>query len=122
MDEAGGNKLPRESMLKSKIEISKLLREGRYGYSGCIKYCVASADESRIMVSVSKRIFKRAVKRNLMKRRMREAFRTQRQLLGDTPVNIMFVYAGQDVLPSEVVRKDMAGALERIAAGKYGKA
>lgn len=122
MDEAGGNKLPRTSMLKSKIEISKLLREGRYGYSGCIKYCFTPSEDCRMMVSVPKKIFKRAVKRNLMKRRMREAFRTQRQLLGESSASIMFVYTAQDVTPSEVVRKDMAGALERIASLSHGKA
>lgn len=51
---------------------------------GMIKYCYLSDNGEavdRIMVSVPKRLFKRAVKRNLLKRRIRESYRTQKELL-----------------------------------------
>lgn len=52
--------------------------------TGAIKYCYLSDNGEavdRIMVSVPKRLFKRAVKRNLLKRRIRESYRTQKELL-----------------------------------------
>lgn len=39
--------------------------------------------QARILVSVSKRHFKRAVKRNRVKRQLREAYRTNKNLLLD---------------------------------------
>ena len=38
-------------------------------------------EENRIMVSVPKKLFKRAVKRNLLKRRIRESYRKQKHNL-----------------------------------------
>ena len=72
--------LPKRERLSGKTAISTLMKKGRWGGAGCLKYCILSpggAEFNRLIVSVSKRSFKRAVKRNLLKRRMREAYRTQ---------------------------------------------
>ena len=68
------------------------------------------ADASRIVVSVPKRLFKRAVKRNLLKRRIREAYRHQKDLIS-APADILFIYAAQEVLPYEVIYADMTAIL-----------
>ena len=68
------------------------------------------ADASRIVVSVPKRLFKRAVKRNLLKRRIREAYRHQKGLIS-APVDILFIYTAQEVLPYEVIYADMTAIL-----------
>ena len=70
----------------------------------------AHADASRIVVSVPKRLFKRAVKRNLLKRRIREAYRHQKGLIS-APVDILFVYSAPEVLPYEVIYADMTAIL-----------
>ncbi|MBR4735392.1 MAG: ribonuclease P protein component [Bacteroidales bacterium] len=73
------------------------------------------ADASRIVVSVPKRLFKRAVKRNLLKRRIREAYRRQKGLLS-APVDILFIYAAPEVLPYDVIFADMTAILTAVSA------
>ena len=59
---------------------------------------------SRIMVSVSKRFFKRAVKRNLLKRRIRESYRLQKDVLPDGKgADILFIYNSKEVTDSRTV-------------------
>lgn len=73
-----------------------------------------------ILVSVSKRRFKRAVKRNRVKRRVREAYRLNKQPLLDVveqtgcPVAIAFIYLSDRVADSEVIAARMRTALQRI--------
>lgn len=66
----------------------------------------------RILVSVPKRCFKRAVKRNLLKRRIREAYRI-RKMAG---VDIMFQYNSADIADFAAVQADIAAILSRIQA------
>ena len=57
-----------------------------------------------------KRLFKRAVKRNLLKRRIREAYRRQKDLVS-APADILFIYTAPEVLPYEVIYADMTAVL-----------
>ena len=68
-----------------------------------------------MMVSVSKKYFKRAVKRNLLKRRLREAYRTQKQLLTARGVDFMLVWTGKELAGYEVIRSEVAAILGRIS-------
>ena len=112
--------LPKRERLSGKTAIGTLMKKGRWGISGCLKYCFLSpgGDEvTRIMVSVSKRNFKRAVKRNLLKRRLRESYRTQKELLGAAaPLDLAFVYNSKEVLDYKIIREDVAEILRRLAA------
>ncbi|MDR2037938.1 MAG: ribonuclease P protein component [Bacteroidales bacterium] len=58
----------------------------------------------KFAVAVPKRKFKRAVARNLIKRRTREAFRTNKQLLSESipegkQIHLMVVYTSDQSLP-----------------------
>ena len=66
----------------------------------------------RILVSVPKRYFKRAVKRNLLKRRIREAYRVQK-LPG---VDIMFQYNSVELADFAAIQADITTILSRIQA------
>ena len=73
---------------------------------------IASEVPGRILVSVPKRCFKRAVKRNLLKRRIREAYRVQK-LPG---VDVMFQYNSPELADFAAVRADVTAILSRISS------
>lgn len=71
----------------------------------------------RIMVSVSKRYFKRAVKRNRIKRQLREAYRLQKEMLLPQQhggLDIAFLWTSAEMLPTEKVFLKMKNILQRI--------
>ena len=67
------------------------------------------------LVSVPKRHFKRAVKRNLLKRRIRESYRLQKEIL-PVPVDIAFLYQDRAVLPFSDIYTAMTAVLSAVAA------
>jgi putative membrane protein insertion efficiency factor/ribonuclease P protein component len=69
-----------------------------------------SASDARMMVSVPKKCFKRAVKRNLLKRRIREAYRRNKPSL---PMDILFVYLPKEILSYEQIEQTLIRAIER---------
>lgn len=108
--------LPAKERLKGVKAIDALLGRGKYLSSGCLRLCHAPSDAgvSRIMVSVPKRSFKRAVKRNLLKRRIRESYRLEKSVLQGPPRDMMFVYTSKEVLPFEEVRSAMHALLTAL--------
>ena len=64
-----------------------------------------------ILVSVSKRRFKRAVKRNRVKRQIREAYRMNKHGL----LAVLFIYLSDQLVDSSVIEDRMKTALARIA-------
>lgn len=72
-------------------------------------------------VSVSAKYFKRAVDRNLLKRRMREAFRQQKLLLvalleqKHLMLDVFFVYAHGSVSDYSVIWESMKTAIEKLS-------
>lgn len=70
----------------------------------------------RVMVSVSKRYFKRAVRRNRIKRQLREAYRLQKELLQPLSggLDIAFLWTSDELLPTEKVFQKMQNLLQRI--------
>lgn len=156
---------PKAEKLCGKREIAELLAHGRRGANGPLRYCVRvsaveraaaesaaaeraaaesgvapvpeapSVDEAQILISVPKKYFKRAVKRNLLKRRIREAWRLQKDLLlapsdatsttsapvmagSDRPsrhYDILFTYVSPEVADSATIRAAVAAILREIA-------
>ena len=68
------------------------------------------------MVSVPKKFFKRAVKRNLLKRRIREAYRLNKELLGSSKVDVLFSYSSKEVSDFETIQSEVKTILGRIGA------
>ena len=115
---ATGHTLPKSERLSGQKAIGTLLREGRYVTSGCLRICYREGEDvSRIMVSVPKKLFKRAVRRNLLKRRIRESYRLQKEIL-ERPLDILFIYTSPEVLPSETIFKAVGEGLKLAAAGR----
>ena len=108
--------LPKSERLSGLSRVSELFAHGKSGSCGCIRYRFLKRDDdapSRIVVSVPKRNFKRAVKRNLLKRRLRESYRLQKDLLGPG-VDILFVYLSREVLTSGEIFADMTAVLKEV--------
>ena len=74
-----------------------------------------------LLVSVSKRRFKRAVKRNRVKRQIREAYRLNKQPLLETLVAnnlhlaLAFIYLSDELVDSALIAEKVKIALTRIA-------
>ena len=70
--------------------------------------------------SASKRNFKLAVKRNILKRRMREAYRLNKVqfyeglIQKNLSVSVMFIYIGKDIAEYALIEKGMISALKKI--------
>ncbi|MDT8308647.1 MAG: ribonuclease P protein component [Bacteroidales bacterium] len=79
--------LKKTQRLKSKLEIDRLYRSGNTGvvypfhYSFLIDAAETTRPEIKFMVAVSAKRVKKAVTRNLIKRRVREAFRKNRTII-----------------------------------------
>jgi len=76
--------------------------------------------QASILISVSKRRFKRAVKRNRIKRQIREAYRLNKQILlaplteKNSRLAIAFIYLADELMNSALVEEKIKTALTRI--------
>lgn len=122
------NSFPKEQRLSGRRAIDGLFSGGAGGFVYPLRY-VFSAEKSgepgvAVLVSVSKKYHKRAVRRNLLKRRMREAFRTQSNALRAAAaergvrVNIALLYSTKDIVEfqkiGDAVGKILAQVSERM--------
>ncbi|MDR2912800.1 MAG: ribonuclease P protein component [Alistipes sp.] len=86
---AGRNTLSKSERLCSEKRIGALFAGGRRGGAGPLKFCCiagAADDDAQVggvsvLFSVPKKVFKRAWKRNLIKRRMRDSYRCRKHEL-----------------------------------------
>lgn len=122
MDNDFRKTLKKKERLSVGTDLSRLFASGRYGFTDGFRYCYRIGNElpfNRIVVSVPKKCFRRAVKRNLLKRRIREAYRLNKNLL---PVNaekggtdILFIYSSKDILDFNAVVLSVRNILESLA-------
>lgn len=128
--------LPQSERINSKKQIDRLFRGGgSKAMTAAPLRMVYMADTcqadplpakahqpmAQMMVSVPKRYFKRAVKRNYVKRQVREAYRLNKHILashlaetGDKTVSLCFIWTSDRLLPTAEVMKRMANLLTRL--------
>lgn len=132
MDGKVANTLPKKERLCGKKGIESLLARGKHGSAGPIRYIYAQDNGDqfhRILISVPKKLFKRAVKRNLLKRRIRESWRRlKHSVKSEQGLDILFIYSTKEVLTYQEVYSNIetiAGrlnnALQKKSADETGK-
>lgn len=111
--------LGKDKRLKSRKKIDQLFISGQKTQKFPIKamFILNSQEENAVKISVSvpKRLFKKAVDRNLLKRRMREAFRIhQLQLKTQGNLEIMFIYTSPQILEFSKIEKSMLSLIDYL--------
>ena len=117
--------LPRQERLRSLGAVRRLFESGQSGFIFPFRYLwFAEADSERsveVLFSVPKKFHKRANRRNLLRRRTKEAYRLQKELLeacGPVNLDVALIYSSQEVLPyktvSHAVRRILESIVERM--------
>ena len=118
--------LPKKEHLCGEIRISRLFTEGKafIVYPIRVVYRIDENSDSepvRMMVSVPKKRFKRAVKRNRLKRLLREAYRLNKAVLIDIiqqrnlNLQIAFNYVSNEEVDFSLIEEKMIIALKKIS-------
>jgi ribonuclease P protein component len=69
----------------------------------------------QVLITVSARNFKKAVDRNTIKRRIREAYRLNKlKILSPGKWLIAYIYIAKEIVPSELIHKKLALTFERL--------
>ena len=105
------HKLPKSEKLHSFGAIRRLFTEGRGGFVYPLRYVVYadSAEEmqAEILFSTPKKFLKRANKRNKVRRRMREAYRLNKELLLSSSdprmLQVALIYSSREVIDYKTI-------------------
>lgn len=126
------NNLPKEERIYGRNAIERLFgntdSRSLVTYPLRIVYVLTEKEENteqntpvRILVSVSKKHFKRAVKRNRVKRQIREAYRTRKHGLEEVitrldgkTLSVAFIWLADELLPTSTVEDRMGRLLQRL--------
>ncbi|MEQ8472735.1 MAG: ribonuclease P protein component [Marinoscillum sp.] len=120
MTESGHSyRFPKKERLTGKKDIEELFKNGSsfYLHPLLVKYIVDSdAEYHSVLFTVSKKHFKKAVDRNLIKRRMREAYRLQKQILEGQErfYKLAFVYIDKTIVPYSLIEPKLKKLLDRL--------
>lgn len=71
---------------------------------------------NQVLISVSSRQFKRAVDRNKIKRRIREAYRIQKEIINNKSEKAIFtfIYTAKEILPYAEIKEKVLIALTKL--------
>lgn len=118
------NSFPKEERLHSKKLIQELFDKGSSFYLYPFKIIILPnsahpTTEHQLLISVSKRKFKLAVDRNLIKRRINEAYRLNKQLLYSNenikePLLIAYIYTGKESHPFQFIQNKLIKSIKRL--------
>lgn len=125
-----GESLKKDERLRGDKAVQQLFARGKSAFSFPFRYYwqTVAADEAggppvAVLFSVPKKLVRRAVKRNLIKRRMREAYRRNKTLLTvpvavkGRRVEIALIYSSKDIPDFKIIENGIRRILAEIAKG-----
>ncbi len=113
--------LSKEERLNSRKVFEKLFTEGEsfLVYPVKVVYLKVEPDpvyHVKVAFAVSKKLFKKAVHRNLIKRRLREAYRLNKHHLQkqNSTLAIVFIYIGRQIIDYKSIEKAIFRSLDKL--------
>ncbi len=117
------NTFSAKERLKSRKEISRIFKDGIFLYSENLSLgYVTSSDQNshKIAVSIPKKLFKSAVIRNKLKRRIKESYRLNKQILfrrsDEDGIfrNFFIVYKSKKILSFQEINLEITELLKKL--------
>ncbi|MBQ5836179.1 MAG: ribonuclease P protein component [Alistipes sp.] len=114
--------LPKRERLCSFGALRRLFGEGKGGFVYPLRYVVyvegATDASAEVLFSTPKKFLKRANKRNVMRRRMREAYRLNKEILLNSgkafEADIALIYSSKEVLDYQIIENAIKKILRNI--------
>ncbi|HLZ16217.1 MAG TPA: ribonuclease P protein component [Cyclobacteriaceae bacterium] len=107
--------LKKKERLSGRKSIQELFDNGSSFYLYPFKVIFLRGKASQFLVSVPKSIFKRAVDRNLIKRRIREGYRLNKvKFVSAHFFSIAYIYTAKEILPSAVIHQKIILSFDKL--------
>lgn len=114
--------LPKRERLCSFGALRRLFSEGKGGFVYPLRYVVyvegATDASAEVLFSTPKKFLKRANKRNVVRRRMREAYRLNKEILLGSgkafEADIALIYSSKEVLDYQIIENAIKKILRNI--------
>ena len=114
--------LPRSERLRSLGAVRRLFECGESGFVFPFRYVWYAEPDTEpsveVLFTVPKKFHKRANRRNLLRRRTKEAYRLQKQIVRNgatVNLDLALIYSSKEVLPYKVIANAVRKSLEHVA-------
>lgn len=114
--------LPRSERLRSLGAVRRLFECGESGFVFPFRYVWYAEPDTEpsveVLFTVPKKFHKRANRRNLLRRRTKEAYRLQKQIVRNgatVNLDLALIYSSKEVLPYKVMANAVRKILEHVA-------
>ena len=119
MNDARSFRFSKRERVTSKKDIKELFNNGSFFHLRPLQFKVLQRKElthNQVLVAVPKKHHKKAVDRNTIKRRLREAYRINKHLKEAGPCYLIaIIYLSPDILPYDEIQQKLIKGLQRLS-------